>query len=74
FQRNITFESNKRDINKTFPILIEGNSRNNPGDLFGRTTQNKVVNVKNLETEFIGEIVDVEIQEAHQNSLVGNLA
>ena len=74
FQRNITFESNKRDINKTFPILIEGNSRNNPSDLFGRTTQNKVVNVKNLETEFIGEIVDVEIQEAHQNSLVGNLA
>ena len=73
-QREITLENNKKDISKTFPILIEGNSKNNPSDLFGRTTQNKVVNIKNLQSEFIGQIVNVQIQEAHQNSLVGNLA
>ena len=72
-QREITLENNKKDISKTFPILIEGNSKNNPSDLFGRTTQNKVVNIKNLQSEFIGQIVNVQIQEAHQNSLVGNL-
>ena len=72
-QREITLENNKKDISKTFPILIEGNSKNNPSDLFGRTTQNKVVNIKNLQSEFIGQIVNVQIQEAHQNSFVGNL-
>ena len=72
-QREITLENNKKDISKTFPILIEGNSKNNPSDLFGRTTQNKVVNIKNLQSEFIGQIVNVQIQEAYQNSLVGNL-
>ena len=72
-QREITLENNKKDISKTFPILIEGNSKNNPSDLFGRTTQNKVVNIKNLQSEFIGQIVNGQIQEAHQNSLVGNL-
>tara|TARA_Y100000590_G_scaffold181355_1_gene206724 strand:+ start:545 stop:1807 length:1263 start_codon:yes stop_codon:yes gene_type:complete len=72
-QREITLENNKKDISKTFPILIEGNSKNNPSDLFGRTTHNKVVNIKNLQSEFIGQIVNVQIQEAYQNSLVGNL-
>ena len=72
-QREITLDNNKKDISKTFPVLIEGNSKNNPSDLFGRTTQNKVVNIKNLQSEFIGQIVNVQIQEAHQNSLVGNL-
>jgi tRNA-2-methylthio-N6-dimethylallyladenosine synthase len=36
-------ESNKRDLGKTFEVLIEGNSKKNADEWMGRTSQSKVV-------------------------------
>jgi tRNA-2-methylthio-N6-dimethylallyladenosine synthase len=42
-QRQLSLESNKRDIGKTVEILIEGDSKKSSGDWRGRNSQNKVV-------------------------------
>ncbi len=70
-QREISLESNIKDVNRTYEVLIEGISKNNPDDLFGRTTHNKVVNIRNLDKSYIGKMINVNIKEAFQNSLVG---
>lgn len=41
-QQQLSFESNKRDIGKTFEVLVEGFSKRSDKFLFGRTSQNKV--------------------------------
>ena len=60
-------------IGKKFDVLIEGRSKQNPDDLFGRTTHNKVVNIKNIDPSNIGKIINVKIIDAMQNSLVGEI-
>ena len=42
-QNQLSEESNKRDIGKVFEVLIEGFSKRSREQLFGRTSQNKVV-------------------------------
>jgi tRNA-2-methylthio-N6-dimethylallyladenosine synthase len=54
-------------------ILVEGVSRKDPGELCGRTENNRVVNFKSTDIDLIGEFVDVEINEALPNSLRGQL-
>lgn len=41
-QNELSLESNKRDVGKTFKVLIEGTSRRNDEELCGRTTMNKM--------------------------------
>jgi len=53
-------------------ILVSGPSRKDPGQLSGRTANNRVVNFKG-NPELIGEFVDVTITEALPNSLRGEL-
>ena len=72
-QREITLQSNVEKVGKIFDVLIEGRSKQNPDDLFGRTTHNKVVNIKNIDAKNIGKILKVKIIDAMQNSLVGEL-
>jgi tRNA-2-methylthio-N6-dimethylallyladenosine synthase len=42
-QNRLSAASNKRDIGKTFDILIEGRSKRSEKEMFGRTCQNKMV-------------------------------
>ena len=42
-QNRLSQESNKKDIGKTFKVLIEGNSKKSEHDWAGRSSQNKVV-------------------------------
>lgn len=42
-QNTLSRESNKRDISKTFKVLIEGDSKKSSNDWMGRNSQNKVV-------------------------------
>ena len=42
-QNRLSLESNKRDIGKTFKVLIEGDSKKSAADWRGRNSQNKVV-------------------------------
>ena len=41
-QNELSLESNKLDVGKTFKVLIEGTSRRNDEELCGRTTTNKM--------------------------------
>ncbi len=42
-QNDLGLESYKRDVGQEFEVLVEGESRRNKEQLFGRTSQNKVV-------------------------------
>ncbi len=42
-QNDLSLESNRADIGKCFEIMIEGKSKRNDNEVFGRTPQNKVV-------------------------------
>ncbi len=53
-------------------VLVEGYSRKSDSDLSGRTENNRVVNFKGP-VELTGRLVEVEIVQALNNSLRGNL-
>jgi tRNA-2-methylthio-N6-dimethylallyladenosine synthase len=42
-QYELSFESNKKDVGKTFKVLIEGESKKSETDWMGRNAQNKVI-------------------------------
>jgi len=42
-QNKLSLESKQKDIGKVFEVLIEGSSKKSDSELFGRTSQNKVV-------------------------------
>jgi tRNA-2-methylthio-N6-dimethylallyladenosine synthase len=54
-------------------ILVTGYSRKDPGQLQGRTENNRVVNFRTEDDSIIGDFVQVEIEEALPNSLRGRL-
>lgn len=60
-------------VGKTETILVTGVSRKDPGELQGRTENNRVVNFKCDDHAFIGKFVKVRIDAAHTNSLRGTL-
>ncbi len=68
---NYSLESNKRLLNKEYPVLVEGFS-NKEDMLFGYTETNKLVNFKGNE-DLIGKIVNVKILDAKSFSLDGEL-
>ena len=69
-QNQLSAESYKRDIGKTFVVLAEGVSKRSKEQLFGRTSQNKVV-VFDRGNHHIGDFVSVKIQEASSATLKG---
>lgn len=65
----------RRMVGTTQRILVSGFSPKDPGELSGRTENNRVVNFRAANPiELIGYFVDVEITEAFPNSLRGELA
>ena len=54
-------------------ILVTGVSKKDPGQLQGRTENNRVVNFSSDNQSLIGNFVDVEVTEALPNSLRGKL-
>ena len=67
-----SLEANKKYLDKTVPVLLEGISEKDNNKLFGYTDTMKLVNVtcnKNL----IGQIVDVYITDAKSFSLDGEV-
>lgn len=54
-------------------ILVSGFAKKDPGQLSGRTENNRVVNFACTQTELIGHFVDVDIAAAYSNSLLGRL-
>ncbi|GED21443.1 tRNA (N6-isopentenyl adenosine(37)-C2)-methylthiotransferase MiaB [Halomonas halmophila] len=65
----------RRMVGTTERVLVTGFSSKDPGQLSGRTENNRVVNFRAPNpTELIGYFVDLEITEALPNSLRGDLA
>ena len=54
-------------------ILVTGISRRDPGDLQGRTENNRIVNFPGHDSSLIGEFASVEIVGVQPNSLRGRL-
>ena len=54
-------------------ILVTGPSKKDPGDLQGRTENNRVVNFKCDDARLIGQFVDIKVVAALTNSLLGTL-
>ena len=59
-------------VNSNQEVLVEGVSKKNEYELFGRTNTNKTVHFK-APKELIGKCVNLHISKANRNSLVGVL-
>ncbi|MCP5207521.1 MAG: tRNA (N6-isopentenyl adenosine(37)-C2)-methylthiotransferase MiaB [Hahellaceae bacterium] len=66
-----SLEISRRMAGTTQRILVTGYSKKDPGELQGRTENNRVVNFKSDTPDPIGKFVDVKIIEAYPNSLRG---
>ncbi len=60
-------------VGNTERVLVSGYSRKDPGQLSGRTENNRVVNFRCDTPELIGRFADILIEEALPNSLRGIL-
>ncbi len=69
-QNRLSEESNKRDIGKVFEVLIEGFSKRSREQLFGRTSQNKVV-IFDKKNYHVGQFVKIRIDRASSATLFG---
>ncbi len=69
-QNELSLESNRRDIGKTFEVLVEGRSKRSAEEYFGRTTQNKVVVFARGNTR-PGDFIKVRIVDASSATLRG---
>ena len=63
----------RRMVGSTQRILVNGYSKKDPGQLSGRTENNRVVNFRCDNPDLIGHFADVKIVEAYANSLLGEL-
>ena len=72
-QNELSLASNKRDIGKTFEVLVEGVSKRSTKQMVGRTQQNKTVVFDRGEAK-VGDTVSVTIDDVSSATLIGHLA
>ena len=60
-------------VGTTQSVLVTGPSKKDPGELSGRTENNRVVNFRSGQSDLIGRFVECEIVEAYSNSLRGQI-
>lgn len=69
-QNQLSEECNLRDIGKVFEVLVEGFSKRSREQLFGRTSQNKVV-IFDKQNFRVGQFVKVKVNRATSATLFG---
>ena len=72
-QNRLSLESNRRDVGKTFRVLVEGPSKRDPDRLCGRNSQNKMC-VWPDTAHRAGELVNVVVRDCTQATLLCELA
>ena len=74
-QNELSLASNKKDIDKLFEVLIEGNSKRSDAHWMGRNSQNKVIVFPKRANETLkpGDYVMVNVQDCTQATLLGTL-
>ena len=70
-QNGISKQRNEHCIGKEFEILVEGVSKRSSQQMFGRTSQNKVV-VFDRSTQKVGDLVKVIVTDASSATLIGH--
>ena len=70
-QNELSLENNRKDIGKTFEVLIEGTSKRSDKQLCGRTSQNKMVVFDRVDGLQAGDYVDVKITDCSSATLFG---
>jgi tRNA-2-methylthio-N6-dimethylallyladenosine synthase len=74
-QNRLSQESNKRDIGKTFKVLIEGDSKRSASDWMGRNSQNKVLVFPKGNFDLKkGDYAMVKVNKATGATLIGEIA
>ena len=71
-QNELSLEANRRDIGRTFAVLIEGVSKRSAEQWVGRTSQNKTVVFTRRPGQKVGDTVDVTIRDASSATLLGD--
>lgn len=71
-QRDLSLQSNRKDIGKTFEVLVEGMSKRDENKYFGRTSQNKVVIFDKQNTKK-GDYIKVKIDDCTSATLFGSI-
>ncbi|MFV0468510.1 MAG: tRNA (N6-isopentenyl adenosine(37)-C2)-methylthiotransferase MiaB [Dysgonomonas sp.] len=69
-QNKLSEKSNLNDVGKIFQVLVEGFSKRSREQLFGRSSQNKVI-IFDKEDYRIGQLVDVEVTGCTSATLFG---
>ena len=69
-QNELSAQSYHRDIGRTVEVLVEGTSKRSRDQIFGRTSQNKVV-VFDRGQHRIGQYVKVKVTDATSATLLG---
>ena len=72
-QNELSRTQNAKDVGKTFEVLIEGRSKRSADQLFGRTSQNKVV-IFDRDTHKVGQTVNVTITNSTSATLMGKVS
>jgi tRNA-2-methylthio-N6-dimethylallyladenosine synthase len=73
-QNRLSLESNKKDIGKTFKVLIEGDSKKSDKDWMGRNSQNKVLVFPKENYDLKkGDYVEVKVYDCTQATLLGKI-
>jgi tRNA-2-methylthio-N6-dimethylallyladenosine synthase len=70
-QGELSMASNRRDVGKTFRVLVEGASKRSEDQLFGRNSQNKVIIFPKGDHQ-VGDYVDVTVTECTPATLLGS--
>jgi tRNA-2-methylthio-N6-dimethylallyladenosine synthase len=69
-QRKLSYASNKKDVGKTFEVLVEGFSRKSEHHLSGRNTHNKVIVFPGKDYK-PGNYVHVKVTDCTSATLIG---
>ena len=72
-QMEMSHENNKRDIGKTFKVLLAGNSKKCDQQFKGRSGQNKMVIFDKKENLKVGDYVNVKINTMTRATLLGEI-
>ena len=72
-QNRLSLESNRRDVGKTFEVLVEGPSKKDPSELCGRTGSNKMCVWKDSQHK-AGDYTTVRVLDCTSATLLCELA
>ncbi len=71
-QTKLSAQSNARDVGKEFEVLVEGESKRSTAQMFGRTSQNKVVVFDRHDIK-VGDYITVKVTSCSSATLMGEV-